>query len=252
MRLFTGTDDKLSLHKTLPCPSEEFSRQISAKINEFSPSEQSVLIYIHGYNTKFADAAMRTAQIAFDLNIPGAAAFFSWPSQGEVGAYIEDGEIIAASEQHIADFISTVAKAAGAAKVNVIAHSMGNRGLLRALTSATAQAALAGVRFGQVFLAAPDVDANLFRQLARVYPRVSDRTTLYVSAADRALGLSRLISNTQRIGYTPPVTIVPGIDTVEATKVDVGWLGHGYYAEAASVMYDMASLIRRNDAPTRE
>jgi esterase/lipase superfamily enzyme len=105
-----------------------------------------------------------------------------------------------------------------------------------------------GVKFGQIFLAAPDVDTDLFRQLATAYPSLSQRTTLYVSPADRAVRLSKWIHGAPRAGFTPPVTVVAGIDTVEIPDFDLDVLGHSYYADAAGVLYDMYTLVR-NDTP---
>jgi esterase/lipase superfamily enzyme len=245
-----GSSDALSLQKTTPCDLPTFYKQINHELDYFREYERTSLIYIHGYNTSFKDAALRAAQIGFDLHIRGITAFFSWPSQGLIKSYFNDADMIAASEALIAEFIKTISNAIAGAKINIIAHSMGNLGLLRALTHATAKAELSGVRFGQIFLAAPDIDPNLFRRLASIYPSISERTTLYVSASDQALNLSGLVHENQRVGYTPPVTVVPGIDTVEATNVDIGLLGHGYYSSAAAVLYDMAFLIRHDASPS--
>jgi esterase/lipase superfamily enzyme len=94
-------------------------------------------------------------------------------------------------------------------------------------------------RFGQIFLAAPDVDARYFKMVASVYPQVSDRTTLYVSARDKALGASKFLHDNTRAGHIPPITVVPGIDTVVGTDISLDFLGHGYFAEAFNVLYDM-------------
>jgi esterase/lipase superfamily enzyme len=222
------------------------------KLSEYDPNERSVLIFIHGYNVKFSDAAIRAAQIGFDLKVPGVMALYSWPSKANVAAYLADRELIAASETYIIEFISSISKAAGSgARVNIIAHSMGNLGLIRALAAGLSDRRLRNIKFGQIFLAAPDIDVRLFRQLAYVYPHCSERTTLYISATDKPLSVSQWIHENQRTGYSPPVTIVEGIDTVEATNIDVGLLGHGYYAAAAPVLYDMATLVRHNLAPEK-
>jgi esterase/lipase superfamily enzyme len=147
------------------------------------------------------------------------------------------------------EFILGITKAASDASINIVSHSMGNLGLLRSLTAGFADRRLDAVKFGQIFLAAPDIDVKLFKQLAYIYPLCSRRTTLYVSGGDRALMTSQLIHSNQRTGYSPPVTVITGIDTVEATNIDIGLLGHGYYADSASVLYDMAMLIRSNLAP---
>lgn len=38
---------------------------------------KQALVYIHGYNVGFEEAAIRAAQIGFDLKIGGITAFFS-------------------------------------------------------------------------------------------------------------------------------------------------------------------------------
>jgi esterase/lipase superfamily enzyme len=128
---------------------------------------------------------------------------------------------------------------------------MGNLGLVRALTSTLARERLHHIKFGQIFLAAPDIDIKLFKQLAEIYPKCSEKTTIYISAADAALSVSEWIHRNQRTGYSPPVIVIGGIDTVEATNIDVGLLGHGYYAAASALLYDIAMLLRSNLPPQK-
>ncbi|WMT71112.1 alpha/beta hydrolase [Bradyrhizobium sp. Ash2021] len=251
MRLFSGSDDRLRVQKLLPCSATEFGKSIGRRLSQFGLEERAVLVFIHGYNVTFNDAAIRAAQIGFDLKIPGAMALYSWPSSGRVDGYLSDADSVAASESFLIEFIERVSNAAGEAKINIIAHSMGNLGLIRALTLGLAQQRLSHIRFGQIFLAAPDIDANLFKQLAVVYPKCSDKTTIYMSATDHALSISNWVHRNQRTGYTPPVTIVGGVDTVEATNIDVGLLGHGYYAAASALLYDIAILLRSNLPPQK-
>jgi esterase/lipase superfamily enzyme len=56
------------------------------------------LVFLHGFNVTFEDAAIRAAQIGYDLKVPGATAFFSWPSRGSVAAYPADEASLEASE----------------------------------------------------------------------------------------------------------------------------------------------------------
>lgn len=101
------------------------------------------------------EAALRAAQIGFDLSVKGAMAFFGLPSQGSTSGYPADEATIEASEGVIADFMTDFAERSGAAAVHVIAHSMGNRGVLRAVNRIAAKAQRrAGKPFGQVILAA--------------------------------------------------------------------------------------------------
>jgi esterase/lipase superfamily enzyme len=224
-------------------------RQEMRLIRENGDSPQG-LIYLHGYRNSFDDAAIRAAQIGFDLKIPGAMAFFSWPSRGKLFGYTADETGIESSESAITNFIIDFARNSSAEKIHVIAHSMGNRGLLRSLQRIIADAeSRAAVRFGQIFLAAPDVDRRLFLQLAHVYPAVSERTTLYSSNRDLAVYFSVRFHSGARAGYFLPHTTTTGIDTVAVPGFNVDLLGHGYFAQAEALLHDMHDLIRHNEPP---
>ena len=164
---------------------------------------------------------------------------------------IRDREVIE-WERPITDFLLDFAASCGAERVHVIAHSMGNRGLLRALQRIAATAQTRGkLKFGQVFLAAPDVDRDLFLDLARLYPEHAERTTLYASDADLAVHLSSKLHNAPRAGYYQPYTVAPGIDTVAVPDFDVDLLGHGYFAQAEALLHDIHDLMRHNEAPPK-
>jgi esterase/lipase superfamily enzyme len=129
---------------------------------------------------------------------------------------------------------------------------MGNRGLLRALQRIAANAETRGkVKFGQVFLAAPDVDRDLFLDLAHLYPEHAERTTLYASNADLAVHLSSRLHDAPRAGYFAPYTVVSGIDTVAVPDFDVDLLGHSYFAQAEALLYDIRTLMLDNKAPDK-
>jgi len=248
-RVFHG-DDRLKLLRTIGQEGSLTWRQIREALSDVPARSRHAVAFIHGYNVTFEGAALRAAQIGFDLQIP-AMAFFSWPSQGQLRFYAPDEATIGASELAITEFLTRFATLhdSGAA-VHVIAHSMGNRALLRAMERIVAKAeARSGKWFNQIILAAPDVDRDEFRQLAGVYAQACERTTLYVSDRDRALAGSKWVHQENRVGYSPPVTIVPGIDTVNVTKIDLSLLGHGYVAEAKEVLYDMHDLIFNGTEP---
>lgn len=199
----------------------------------------------------FEDAAIRAAQLGCDLAVPGATAFFSWPSRGNVGAYPADEASIEASERAITDFLVDFAAKSGAAKIHVIAQSMGNRGLLRALQRIAANAGTRGkVKFGQIFLAAPDVDRDLFLDLARLYPEHSERTTLYASDGDLAVHLSSKLHDAPRAGYFKPYTVAAGVDTIAVSDFDIDLLGHSYFAQAEALLHDIYDLMRLDAAPS--
>ena len=46
-----------------------------------SPDRQAAFIYVHGYYNSFDSAALRTAQMAVDLDVGAIPVFYSWPSR---------------------------------------------------------------------------------------------------------------------------------------------------------------------------
>jgi esterase/lipase superfamily enzyme len=245
-------NDRLLIEAICPLSTEKFWLSVRTEMEEALKTGDAPhgLLFIHGYKNSFADAAIRAAQIGFDLKVTGATAFFSWPSRGTVAGYAADEAMIEASEEAITHFLVNFVRMSGAEKVHVVAHSMGNRGLLRTLQRIAADAETSSsVRFGQIFLAAPDVDRKLFLSLAKLYPACSQRTTLYASSADRALQLSARFHAAPRAGYFLPYTVATGIDSVAVPNFDLDLLGHGYYAQAEAILHDMYDLTRHNAPP---
>lgn len=208
---------------------------------------KSALIFVHGYNVTFEDAARRTAQMTYDLGFYGAPVFYSWPSQGNETGYPKDEENIRWSEANLKRFLDDFLKRTDAQNIYVIAHSMGNRGAAAALGAIFSDKPEYRQRFRGIILAAPDIDAEIFvRDIAPkiVGPRTA--ITLYASSADKALMLSKKFHGYPRLGDVGPVPIViPGIETVDATSVDTSFLRHSYFAETDSVLSDMFYLIRQ-------
>ena len=74
-----------------------------------NPDRRAAFIFIHGYSNAFADAAMRTAQIAVDLHFPIVPTFYSWPSRGDTRGYPDDEESAAWSQPHLLAFLADFA-----------------------------------------------------------------------------------------------------------------------------------------------
>ncbi len=254
LRRFDLRDDRLRIQEVTRQERDAFFSDFQQALQTARDGGEAphALFFLHGYNVTFEDAAIRAAQIGYDLKVPGATAFFSWPSRGNVAAYPADEASIEASERAITDFLVDFSANCGAEKLHVIAHSMGNRGLLRALQRIAASAETRGkVKFGQVFLAAPDVDRDLFLDLARLYPEHAERTTLYASDGDLPVHLSSKLHDAPRAGYFKPYTVAPGVDTVAVPDFDIDLLGHSYFAQAEALLHDIYDLMRHGAAPAR-
>ena len=115
LRRFDLRDDRLRLQHVERQERDAFFADIHQAMQDArgSGEQPHALFFLHGFNVTFADAAIRAAQIGYDLKVPGATAFFSWPSRGSVTAYPVDEASIEASERAITDFSWTSPRTAG-------------------------------------------------------------------------------------------------------------------------------------------
>lgn len=248
---FKSGEATLKVRNKVPMPVAEFITDVKLEITKNSPTERFAVVYIHGFQTTFDEAAQRAASIGYQIKSP-TTVFFSWPSKGKVAGYEADKNSVEASSDQLASFIIRFSRESGAQKVHLIAHSMGNYALLQTMFRPVMQKAIqSGLRFGQIILAAPDVDRDVFARDAHLYARVADRVTLYASNKDVALIASKKLSDFPRAGLLQPPTVVPGIDTLDVSTVDLTWLGHSYVATEIQVIEDINKLILHNDPPQR-
>ena len=216
--------------------------------------KDQAFIFVHGYNTTFDNAVYRTAQLAYDLNFDGAPFLYSWPSGGGVASYIYDRESSAQAQPYLKEFMEMVLNETRARSVNVIAHSMGNQPLLAVLREIRlAMGPTPKVRLNQIILAAPDVDRDVFLNVARDLQGLSNGVTLYASSTDRAMIASRTLTGIPRAGDVPSTgpIVLPGIDTIDVTQTttDTLALNHSGYAEKEALLNDIALLIRTGERP---
>ncbi|WP_139247135.1 alpha/beta hydrolase [Hyphomicrobium sp. NDB2Meth4] len=231
---------------------EELLAQVRERLKTSSIFKDQALVFVHGYNTSFDNALYRTAQIAYDLDFDGAPFVYSWPSGGAVASYTYDRESAQASEPYLRQFLEMVAKETGAKKVSIIAHSMGNQPVMDVLRDMR-NAAPEGVEISQVILAAPDVDADNFANLANAIKGLATNVTLYVASNDRALIVSRNFWGSYRAGDVPPAgpLILPGIDTIDVTaaSTDAFAINHSGYAANNKLLSDIAELLKTGLRP---
>ncbi|MEX3973835.1 alpha/beta hydrolase [Paraburkholderia caribensis] len=223
---------------------QHFRAEMRTKaLNAATPS---VLLFIHGYNVSFEDAAMRTAQMAYDLDFAGAPVFFSWPSRGNLIGYFDDEQSIERAEADIEQFVTQVLAASPGAYLYVIAHSMGNRGLTRALVNFARNHPDQVYRLREVVLAAPDIDTDVFvHQIAPSLVAIGAPVTLYASSTDHALTISERIHGGPRAGDAGEnLVLLHGIETIDVTNVDTDLTGHSYVGDRRSILSDLYYIIQ--------
>lgn len=236
-----------SVQKVVTVDKDALWREVGSELG--TASSHDGLLFIHGFNVSFEDGCRRAAQIAYDIKFPGPIFLYSWPSHASVRAYDADGDMAEWSEPHFSKFLKELLTKHGIDHLHIIAHSMGNRILVKTLfadkPSATEQSHL-----GQIILAAPDVDRLIFDQQIVVASIKPLRVTLYASGHDQALLASKLIHWGSRLGDArPTIDLQEGMDSVDASAVDTSFLGHSYIGSSRSVLMDVAALISSNTAP---
>jgi esterase/lipase superfamily enzyme len=211
-----------------------------------------ILVFIHGYNVRFADAARRAGQLSYDLGFAGPTVLFSWPSRGGIVDYTVDEQAAEWSIPDMKEVLSSLATVAPGVPVYVIAHSMGNRVLARGFKALLDEDLNKRRAFKQIVLAAPDIDADVFRrELGPAILGKGPRVTLYASSNDKALQLSRTAhGGYRRLGESGDgIVVMRDLDTVDASNVSTEFLGHSYFGDSSTVMSDLVYVIQKSLSP---
>jgi esterase/lipase superfamily enzyme len=171
------------------------------EVNETNGATGRVGVFVHGYNNNFQEAVFRLAQISADSKASGANIAFSWPSQGAVSGYVADKEAATYSRDYLAQLLIELTQTRKTGDVYVFAHSMGGWLTVEALRQLKLSGRDDVLNKLKVILAAPDIDADVFRAQLAVIGRMRQPLTVLVAPDDRALEVSKLISSSrQRVG----------------------------------------------------
>ena len=206
-------------------------------------------VFVHGFNNSFEDAARRTAQIYYDVGFDGVPLFYSWPSKGKASDYSYDQNNADQAVAYMKVFLSDLAASGEFDSITLVAHSMGSRALTRALTELISELPRDQVaKFSELILAAPDIDADVFRNdIAPALAAVGKPVTVYASAKDLAMVASKDFGGYPRLGDARNgIVIVRGVESIDATGVDTNlfWgIGHSYVADSPQMLHDLHDLV---------
>ncbi len=231
---------------------KDWQAEIARRAGAFD--KPGVLLFVHGFKNSFADAAERAAQLAYDLAFTGPTVLFSWPSDGELLAYVRDEEDARNAWRQMADVLGQLSRLGPGVPVYVIAHSMGNRILTQGLAELLRRRPDAERAFRQVVLASPDIGREEFRQrwvhdlaTARV-----PRFTLYASDQDLPVALSAWLHGEPRLGSGgTDIAVFNKLDSIDASAITREWFGlsHSYFGDNDSVLSDLFVLIHQGTEP---
>lgn len=232
------------------------TRSWLAALEEASQSapERAVLVYVHGFDTSFGEAVQDAARLKTGLGFEGPVVAFSWPSRASVSAYIADETNARWAIPHLESVLRLVGSQSRIGPVHLLAHSMGSRLLLPALTRLHAAEQRRRWPFGEIVLLAPDLDREIFvRDMLPELSGVRSRISVYISAQDPAMVASEAVNIYPRLGDARRgPTIAPGVETIDITPVARLSSAHAYFREHPAVLGDLAELvIERRDADHR-
>ena len=213
---------------------------------------KSAFVFIHGYNVAFDEAAKRTAQLARDMKFPGIPILYSWASAARLKGYSQDEETVALTVKRLQVFLRDLSQSSGATELHLIAHSMGNRALVQALSLLQAVPVPARKPFKQVVLTAPDVPTQDVEGLIAAAKALAERVTLYASSKDKALRLSKGLHAYRRLGYVYDFPLfIAGMDSIDASSVKTDLMGHSVFSSTRTVLSDLSEVIRHGEEPAR-
>ena len=259
--------DLVSLVSTTTLDRDRFYERIRERI--WYAGTNDTFVFVHGYNNTFEQAAIRTAEIWYDVGFEGPPIMFTWPSRGGrfwrgVFGYFADSETLKWSAEHLKTFLLELVAETSAdrmfadepARIHLIAHSMGARALSRSLMLIADELGRTDPPiFCDVILAAPDIDRDLFRDvivLKLLRSRLAEHYTLYASTADAVIKTSQRLQVYPRVGNAQD-GLVPinheDFTTVDASALDGGLLAlnHSYFVSEPRLIRDLIEVLRRSN-----
>jgi esterase/lipase superfamily enzyme len=199
--------------------------------------DSDILVFVHGFNVKFQEALLRSAQIAYDLKFQGPVVLFTWPAGAEEGL-LASAMVTRTYNDNLSNALKSVPLAQAFFKqlsethrtVHVMVHSMGHQVTLRALSQLSQ--GLDKPFIGELILNAPDFPVKDFQKILPQLKKLASRVTVYCSYNDNAIAASETYNKNRRMGACERVA---GADMINVGEIDaptlgVGGLGHGYYS----------------------
>lgn len=177
---------------------QSFSTALKASLKQ---TGGRALLFVHGYRTPFDASVYRMAQIVHDSKYSGTPVLFSWASRGRTVDYLYDNNSATVARDELEKTLNML-RNAGATRIDIVAHSMGNWLTMEALRQLT----LTGntnvtSHLGDVILASPDIDVDVFKSQLRAIGKPGWPLSVIVSGDDRALLASSILAGNQpRVG----------------------------------------------------
>jgi len=230
-------------------------------------NSKEVVLFVHGYNNSFEEAALSLADIWHFTGRVGVPMLYSWPAgNGGFTGYFKDRESGEFSVFHFKETISMIAKTPGVKRIHIVAHSRGTDVVTTALRELVIADRAAGrdpgksLKIQNLILAAPDLDFGVVRQrlIAERFGPAIGQITVYMNQSDGALNLAQLLMAGKRFGRIKESDLntneraifarVKNVHFIDVENVG-GFIGHDYFRKNPGVLSDIAITVQKFLAP---
>ena len=211
-------------------------------------AQTSVLVYVHGFNNTVESATYLAADVVNKMAFKGSVIVFAWPSRGGFlpSDYHADVATAGASTTPIVELLRALDGIPSVERIHVLAHSLGNDPLIKALVSLR-PAFAARSKLGEIILCSPDIGRSEFITLVGKSTGIVRGATLWASDSDRALKFAEALGRTNRAGLISragPI-IMNGVDTIDVSK-EAKWfeVNHNAYRQVFGLFADLGGLLQ--------
>ena len=246
---------------------EEFGRRLAAS------EVKDVYIFVHGVKTGFEGSVHTIAELWHFLGRQGVAIAYSWPAGGKglLRGYNYDYNSSEFTVYHLKQTLRAIASFPEVHRIHLIAHSRGTDVVVSAIRELHLETQVGAGRstrevfkLGTLVLAAPDLDVDVVVQRAVTsrLGHVPEQTVLYICEKDEALGLSRFLFGSMRLGKLKPEIFTSEelealrhskrVAIIDARVEKPGSFGHNYFYSNPAVSSDLIMVLRHQAPPGAE
>ncbi|MEJ2308071.1 MAG: alpha/beta hydrolase [Gammaproteobacteria bacterium] len=241
-------DEIVDLAEVSELPVDELWQRLDSESSGASP-----VLYVHGFYMSFERGCRRALILKESLGLQGRFVLFSWPSDGAILNYTQDESDLYWSVYPLRDVLQDMISHFGAGNTNLVAHSLGTRGIMLALVLLAQSDQLDKPLFNQMVLIAPDIDVGIFRQYLPLIRPLVRNLTVYVSSNDSPLALSRQVHGYPRLGEAGiHLNGLSDIDIIDLSNIPMrSPSGHVYHLYQSLMTRDLDQLINENKPATQ-
>ncbi len=222
-----------------------FIRAVNAAFAGQPKTQREAFVFVHGFNTNFAEGLYRQAQMRNDFGDPGISIHYSWPSAANVRAYATDREAVLEARDDLEQLIDMLEQT-NASRIIVTGHSMGAFLVMEALRQKAIRNTPGSFRkISSVVLMAPDIDVAVFRRQAQALAAQDVSIYVFTSSRDRALRLSAALRGSgNRLGSLTDLSQIAGLPVTVIDLTDVAGSGDALNHFKVATSPVMISIIQ--------